>query len=134
MHIHIAVHSDYDFIVDRDKHVKKELVKRKIEEEEIYILQESDRKIGWMRFNYFWDHTPFMNMLWIDDEYRGRGYGKKVVCYWEEEMKKKGFESVMTSTQSDEGAQHFYRKLGYKDAGCLLQEGEPLEMIMLKKL
>jgi hypothetical protein len=35
-------------------------------------------------------------------------------------MKQMGFKMTMTSTQADEGAQHFYRKLGYKDAGCLL--------------
>jgi len=87
-----------------------------------------------MRFGYFWDNTPFMNMLWIDEAYRGLGFGKKVVQYWEELMKQKGFKIVMTSTQSDEAAQHFYRKLDYKDAGCLIQENRPLEIILAKRL
>lgn len=30
-----------------------------------------------------------MNMIWIDEEYRGTGIGKKVVHYWEELMKQK---------------------------------------------
>ena len=30
--------------------------------------------------------------------------------YWEAEMKNQGFCMVMTSTQVDESAQHFYRK------------------------
>ncbi|MMZ69276.1 hypothetical protein D1872_320840 [compost metagenome] len=49
-------------------------------------------------------------------------------------MSQKGFELVMTSTQSNEEAQHFYRRLGYKDAGCLLLENEPLEIILTKSL
>jgi len=35
-------------------------------------------------------------------------------------MKLLGYVAVMTSTNSDEQAQHFYRKLGYKDCGCLI--------------
>jgi hypothetical protein len=40
----------------------------------------------------------------------------------------------MTSTLSDEDAQHFYRKLGYEEHGCLLLPGEPLEILLLKPL
>lgn len=40
----------------------------------------------------------------------------------------------MTSTQSDETAQHFYRKLGYVESGSLLFENEPLEIIFRKSL
>ncbi|MBE0343605.1 GNAT family N-acetyltransferase, partial [Paenibacillus sp. 28ISP30-2] len=83
---------------------------------------------------FFWDNTPFMNMIWIDERHRGTGIGKKVVHYWEELMKQKGFEMVMTSTLSNEEAQHFYRKLGYRDAGCLMLENEPLEIILTKDL
>jgi len=134
VHINIALKSDYDFIVDRDKHVNKELVKRKIEDQEIYILQEADKKIGWMRFNYFWDNTPFLNMIWIDEEYRNKGKGKEVVLFWEDQMKQRGFELVMTSTLANEDAQHFYRRLGYRDSGCLLLENEPLEIILTKRI
>ncbi|WP_017811934.1 GNAT family N-acetyltransferase [Paenibacillus shenyangensis] len=134
MRIDIAVDTDYNFIVTRDHHIAKELVEAKIHGSEIYILREADQEIGWMRFNYFWDNTPFMNMIWIDEEYRGRGYGAQVVKYWEDLMREQGFTVVMTSTQSNEEAQHFYRKLGYQDAGCLLQDNEPLELIMSKKL
>ena len=41
---------------------------------------------------------------------------------------------VMTSSQSDEKAQHFYRKLGYSDVGSLTLPKEPLEIIFMKKL
>lgn len=134
MRIDVALDSDYEFIINRDRHITQHLVKAKIKEEEIYILRESDQEIGWMRFNYFWDNTPFMNMIWIDEEYRGMGFGKQVVLSWEELMRQKGFRVVMTSTQSNEGSQHFYRKLGYKDIGCLLQENDPLEVILSKEL
>ncbi|MNC50399.1 Acetyltransferase (GNAT) family protein [compost metagenome] len=75
-----------------------------------------------------------MNMIWVDEQYRDKGAGKQVVLFWEEQMKQKGFNLIMTSTQADEGAQHFYRKLGYKDAGCLILDAQPLEILLTKNL
>lgn len=49
-------------------------------------------------------------------------------------MKGRGHSLVMTSTLANEGAQHFYRKLGYRDAGCLLLEREPLELMLIKAI
>jgi hypothetical protein len=49
-------------------------------------------------------------------------------------MQKRGHGMIMTSTQSNEQAQHFYRRLGYQDAGALLLPGEVLEIIFLKSL
>ena len=49
-------------------------------------------------------------------------------------MKAAGYALVMTSTQSDETAQHFYRRLGYVDSGALLLKDEPLEIILTKTL
>ncbi|MBE9917123.1 GNAT family N-acetyltransferase [Paenibacillus donghaensis] len=134
MKIEVAIESDYQYLFEKDSHIAESLIRTKIRDHEIFIFRESNQEIGWMRYGYFWDNTPFLNMIWFDKEYRGQGNGKEAVLYWEELMKQKGFEVVMTSTQSNEDAQHFYRKLGYKDVGCLLQENDPLEVILLKKL
>lgn len=133
MKIVVATDSDYGYIRDRDHHIVESLILPKIKENQIYMLRNQDESnIGWMRYGYFWDNTPFLNMIWIDEQYRGKGVGKRVVHFWEDEMKQKGFKLVMTSTLANEEAQHFYRKLGYRDAGCLLLENEPLEIILTK--
>lgn len=49
-------------------------------------------------------------------------------------MKKLGYEIVITSTASDEYAQHFYNKLGYSVIGGFTIEGDPYELILSKKL
>ncbi|MBY0009936.1 GNAT family N-acetyltransferase [Paenibacillus typhae] len=135
MHIAFADDSDYEYISSRDRHIPENLILAKIKANEIYILQDEDgSKIGWMRYGYFWDNIPFMNLIWLDEPFRGKGAGAKVVQFWEEQMKQKGFNMVMTSTQADEEAQHFYRKLGYKDAGCLILDTQPLEILLTKKL
>lgn len=134
MNITYASQADHAYIVEKDRHIHPTLVETKIKEKEIYILWEDEIRIGWMRYGYFWDNIPFMNMIWIDEPFRGRGSGQRVVQYWENEMKEKGFDTVMTSTQSDENAQHFYRRMGYVDAGALLLDTQPLEIILTKKI
>ncbi|WP_440111724.1 GNAT family N-acetyltransferase [Paenibacillus sp. QZ-Y1] len=134
MKIEYATMADYEYILERDRHIHQALVEPKIKEKEIFILWDEGSRIGWMRYGYFWDNIPFMNMIWIDEPYRNGGNGKKVVQHWEILTKQKGFDTVMTSTQSDEHAQHFYRKLGYVDAGALLLDTQPLEVILIKKI
>lgn len=46
-----------------------------------------------------------------------------MVAYWEKQMKTKGYDLVMTSSLSNEAAQHFYHKLNYMDSGALLSAG-----------
>ena len=53
---------------------------------------------------------PFMNMLYILDGCRGKGYGTELVSFWEKEMAKEGYSSILTSTQSNERAQFFIEK------------------------
>ena len=98
------------------------------------MAEEEGKFAGWLRWNLFWDNTPFMNLLFILDEYRNKGYGKALIFHWEELMRQEGHRIVMTSTQSDETAQHMYRRLGYVDSGALLLPGEPLEIIFAKSL
>ena len=73
-------------------------------------------------------------MLYLFEEYRGKGYGAQLVQYWEAEMARAGYREVLTSTLSDEQGQFFFRKRGYTDCGALLLPGEPLEIILRKEL
>ena len=75
-----------------------------------------------------------MNMLFFLDEQREKGYGTKMLSYWENEIKKLNYGIVLTLTQSNEEAQFFYRKIGYTDCGSLILPKEPLELILYKKI
>ena len=77
-------------------------------------------------------------MLFVDWSSQKKGYGRRLMEFWENEMRLQGYGMIMTSTQVDENAQHFYRKLGYKDCGGLLIDipgyEQPMEMFMSKAL
>lgn len=90
--------------------------------------------VGCLRYNLFWDNLPFMNLLFLAEDERGKGYGTQLIRFWEEEMRRQQHRSVMISTRSDKQAQFFYRKHGYVDCGALLLPGEPLEILLSKRL
>lgn len=132
--IRYANENDIEIISKYDKHISKEELANIIKLKRVIVMYEDDKFVGWLRYNLFWDNTPFMNMLYLLDNERGKGNGSRLVIFWENEMKQKNYEFVLTSTQSNEEAQFFYRKIGYVDSGALLLPNEPLEIFLYKKL
>lgn len=124
---------DLELLKKYDKHIKVEELKQSILANRVLMIYD-EKFVGWLRFNLFWDNIPFMNMLYMLDGFRGKGYGKKLMTFWEDEMKAKGYKFVLTSTQSDEQGQFFYRKNGYKDVGSLVLPSEVTEIILYKEL
>jgi ribosomal protein S18 acetylase RimI-like enzyme len=49
-------------------------------------------------------------------------------------MKNIGYKCVLTSTQSNEEAQHFYRKIGYVEIGGFKYLNDSYEILFQKKL
>ncbi len=132
--IRYASDKDFEILSKYDRHICETELKNCIKTERILIMFNDDLFIGWLRYSLFWDNIPFMNMLYLLEDYRGKGYGSQLVSFWEQEMLKSKYKMVLTSTQSNEQAQFFYRKIGYVDCGSLLLPDEPLEIILLKNL
>lgn len=129
---------DRDFWFKLDNHLSKQEFERKIRDRMGYVLLDNEQPVGLLRYNLFWDNTPFCTMLFIDSQHQHKGYGAALMSFWEAEMAELGHGMVMTSTQVDEEAQHFYRKIGYQDAGSLLLTipgyEQPMEMFFTKKI
>ena len=132
--IRYAEQGDWDALCQLDRHVSRQELVGLIALKRVLVLTEKDELIGWLRYNLFWDHTPFMNLLFLLEGWRGRGLGGQLVIFWEEEMKTLGYQQVMTSSLANERAQFFYRRHGYVDCGSLLLPGEALEIIFRKEL
>ena len=129
---------DRDFWFSLDRHLSAEGFARKVRERMGCVLIVNGAPAGVLRWSLFWDSIPFCNRLFIREDLQRKGYGRSLMRYWEREMKAAGYDLVMTSTQADESAQHFYRALGYKDCGGLTLPfpgyEQPMELIMAKRL
>ena len=134
MEIRTVQAEDFAFLSQHDVHIAREELLAQIERGRILIAQEGGQPIGWLRWNLFWDNTPFLNLLFLLEGFRQKGYGRQLMQAWESEMAQQGYRLVMTSTLASEQALHFYRALGYRDAGSLLLEEEPLEILFTKRL
>ena len=130
--------SDKTFWYRLDQHLPEKEFDHKVQTKRGYILLLNDKPIGLLRYNLFWDNTPFCTMVFVDWEYQRKGYGRKLIEYWEHDMKAQGYQMLLTSTQVDEEAQHVYRKLGYKDCGGFVIDipefAQPMEMFLVKEI
>lgn len=130
--------SDKTFWYRLDQHLPEKEFDNKVQTKRGYILLLNDKPIGLLRYNLFWDNTPFCTMVFVDWEYQRKGYGRKLIEYWEHDMKAQGYQMLLTSTQVDEEAQHVYRKLGYKDCGGFVIDipefAQPMEMFFIKSI
>lgn len=131
--IRLAEECDLEILSRNDKHVSAEMLKKKISDKNILIAEKNGEFAGWLRYNLFWDEMPFMNMLFVIEKFRGTGIGRELVRSWEKMMSEQGYKFLLTSTQANEYAQHFYRKLGYNDLGGFFPFGEEYEIILGKK-
>ena len=130
--------SDKSFWFTIDEHLSESEFELKVRDKRGYIISDDCKPIGVMRYNLFWDNIPFLTLIYLKEGYHGKGFGKQAMLFWESEMRALGYKMVMTSTRVDEGAQHFYRTLGYKDRGAICLDNTPLEqpqeMFMIKVL
>ena len=129
---------DQGFWYRLDQHLPEAEFINKVRDKRGYVLLLDGIPIGLLRYNLFWDNTPFCTLLYIDQDYQGKGYGKRLMGFWEKDMRLQGYGMLLTSTQVDESAQHFYRKLGYKDCGGFVidisEYAQPMEMFLVKAI
>lgn len=130
MEVRLVQETDKEFVMSIDLHVNEELFHNRVYTKTGYVMWEGDVPIGLMSYCVLWDNLPFLNFLFMKEEYRNRGYAKQMIVHWEKEMKAKGYQMVLLSTQADESAQHMYRKLGYLDCGGLLFQNTPMDQPM----
>ena len=136
--IRYAAESDKSFWYTLDHHLPESRWPNKIRDRQAYILLDNGVPKGILRYNLFWDNTPFCTMLYVSPDAQRRGFGRMLMEYWEADMKKQGYGMILTSTQVDETAQHFYRKLGYKDCGGMTVDvpgyEQPMELFLVKEI
>ena len=131
--VRLATEQDIDFLVRHDRHLTRAAMLDKIHRSEVYVLEHGSEPVGWARYNLFCDLVPFLTNIHVLESHRHRGFGGLLIRHWEEQMAARGFSLVLTSTQADEDAQFFYRKVGYSDSGCMLFPGQAATEIVLSK-
>ena len=80
-----------------------------------------DRRILEEELNIVGDFIE-LHEIWLGDDYRGRGYGSSFFDYFEEMVKKKGFNSIVYYADHP-AARSICRKRGYSEAETIELDG-----------
>ena len=129
-----ATGADTQFLASFPGTPAHEILAAQVQRGQLRIIEHQSAPIGFLKFSVLWETLPFIEVLVIVDQKRRRGSGSAAVRDWEAEMRRSGFELVLTSTQSDESAQSFWRKLGYGDCGILCRPRQPAEIFLSHSL
>ena len=100
--------------------VSKSWLSSAIDRKEILVAFENDAPIGFLRFSYFWGKLPYMDMIRVQQEKQKMGIGTKLYEKWEEDMRNKGYSTIMTSSELQETSpQIWHKRNGFYEAGVL---------------
>jgi GNAT superfamily N-acetyltransferase len=80
-------------------------------------LRERGKIVGGLAGEIFFGWL-YVSLLWISDDFRGQGFGSKLMKAAEREARRRGVKQVWLDTFSFQ-APAFYRKLGYRAFGRL---------------
>ena len=92
---------------------------------------EDGRVIGGLLGGTYWGWM-YVDILWVHEDYRGRGLGSKLLLEAEREALRRGCHHVHLDTMSWQ-APEFYRKHGYEIIGILPDIPKGFQKYLLQK-
>ena len=102
--------------------IANERMKNDLKTEEIFVLEDNNQIIGFVTLtSYLW-HTGlrgFIHEIVIGEEFRGKGYGKKLMEFAELRFKEIGAKEIQLITSPKSKAYQIYKKLNYIDEGFI---------------
>lgn len=114
-----ATLDDLDF-VHQDRYIPAEVVKRKVEWQEVLVVERNDRRIGYLRIEYLWSVVPYIALIRVLPEHRRQGAGKALLHYLETFLREKGHKALYSSSQVNEPEpQAWHRHVGFEECGIV---------------
>lgn len=77
MEIRVVTDSDQKFVMSIDHHVNDTGYANRVRTKSGYVIWEGNTPIGVMSHCILWDNPPFLNFIFILEEYRGKGAGSR---------------------------------------------------------
>lgn len=118
--VRFANKEDIAWCVTQDNLVAEEVIKCKIELNEVIISEIEGQNIGYLRLEYLWSKIPYISLILVQKEYQGQGIGRAILGFLEEFLRSKGHKVLLSSSQVNETApQAWHRTMGFEECGIL---------------
>lgn len=117
--VRFATLADLDF-VQQDGYIPAEVVKRKIEWQEVIVAERDGSLVGYARFEYLWSLVPYLALIHVLPEHRHQGVGKEILRFLEESLRDRGHDALYSSSQVNEPEpQEWHRHMGFEECGII---------------
>ena len=85
----------------------------------VYVLYDEKKIVGVLRYSLFWQSIPFLDLLYIDEAYRGKGYGRQMMEHWESVMQRTKTQSISMKNWATGGSAHFCLRSRLRMKSCI---------------
>ncbi len=117
--VRMAVNADLDYLLQRG-HINEEVLRRKIGQDEVFLLTVDNQPAGLLILEYLWSIIPYIALIWIEEAHRKQGYSRLLLDFIEVRLRAEGHEVLYSSSQADEAppqAWHCY--MGFTECGLI---------------
>ena len=128
---------DLEWCVVEDGLVLEKIMRNKIVNDEIIVVEVDGQLTGYIRLGFLWSTIPYIGMFFVVDEYRKGGIGRKMQDFLEEHLRSRGYDMLLSSSHANEPEpQAWYRSIGFNECGIIscLNEGGIGEVFFMKRL
>jgi predicted GNAT superfamily acetyltransferase len=117
--VRIAAPGDLDFIKQNSR-LPSERLLQKIQRDEILILSVNDEPVGHLWFAFLWSTIPFIDLIYIKQDYQKRGLSRVLLGFLEAYLQESGYDVLYSSSQMDEPEpQAWHRHVGFEECGVI---------------
>lgn len=137
LNIRFATEADTTACRRFDSTVSPSVIRSKSRSKEVILAFRGEEPIGYLRFEYLWSKIPYIALITVREDSRGRGVGAGMLRFLEAYLRRKGHSRLLSSSQADEPRpQRWHRQMGFEECGMVsgLNEGGVGEVFFGKSL
>ena len=134
--VRLAIFDDLDF-VSQDGYTSRKNILRKVEHEEVFIVERDGTPIGYLRLEFLWSTEPYIGLIRVLEPHRNKGAGSALLNHLEATLRDSGHSVLYSSSQANEPPpQSWHRHMGFQECGIIngINEGGVGEIFFQKSL
>lgn len=130
-----ATPADLDFLLAAGSvHLPATMLTRKIDWQEIALVEQNGVPTGYLHLDYLWSIVPFIALILVLEPYRRRGAGRTLLAFIEDHARAHNHTWLYSSSQLDEPEpQAWHRHMGFEECGILAGHNDGIGEVFFRK-